>query len=66
MTNFTDFNYLWWEMNRPNVTKEEYEIALKKWVDRSLTREQQIKVLHDYAQSEYKKVLKQVEEKNDE
>jgi len=46
----TDFNYLWWEMNRPNVTKEEYEIALKKWVDRSLTREQQIKVLHEYMQ----------------
>tara|TARA_R100001129_G_scaffold140613_1_gene101731 strand:+ start:546 stop:722 length:177 start_codon:yes stop_codon:yes gene_type:complete len=52
MTNFTDFNYLWWEMNRPNVTKEEYEIALKKWVDRSLTREQQIKVLHDYMQGD--------------
>ena len=51
MTNSnTDFNYLWWEMNRPNVTKEEYEIALKKWVDRSLTREQQIKVLHEYMQ----------------
>ena len=51
MTEFnTDFNYLWWEMNRPNVTKEEYEIALKKWVDRSLTREQQIKVLHEYMQ----------------
>ena len=53
MTNSnTDFNYLWWEMNRPNVTKEEYEIALKKWVDRSLTREQQIKVLHDYMQGD--------------
>jgi hypothetical protein len=48
----TDFNYLWWEMNRPNVTKEEYEIALKKYISKSLTREQQIKVLHDYAQGE--------------
>ena len=46
----TDFAYLWWEMNRPNVTKEEYEIALKKYIEKSLTREQQIKVLHEYMQ----------------
>ena len=53
MTEFnTDFNYLWWEMNRPNVTKEEYEIALKKYIEKSLTREQQIKVLHEYMQEE--------------
>ena len=50
----TDFAYLWWEMNRPNVTKEEYEIALKKYIEKSLTREQQIKVWHDYAQGDKK------------
>ena len=49
-----DFAYLWWEMNRPNVTKEEYEIALKKYIEKSLTREQQIKVWHDYAQGDKK------------
>ena len=52
MTNFTDFNYLWWEMNRPNVPTEEDEIALKMYIDISLTREQQIKVLHDYMQGD--------------
>ncbi|QDP55827.1 MAG: hypothetical protein Tp1100SUR639781_40 [Prokaryotic dsDNA virus sp.] len=46
----TDFAYLWWEMNRPNVTKEEYEIALKQYIAKSFTREEQIKILHEYVQ----------------
>tara|TARA_R100000231_G_C5287876_1_gene153694 strand:- start:182 stop:367 length:186 start_codon:yes stop_codon:yes gene_type:complete len=53
-----DFAYLWWEMNRPNVTKEEYEIALKKYIEKSLTREQQIKVLHEYMHCEISGELK--------
>tara|TARA_R100000995_G_scaffold83582_1_gene59876 strand:- start:175 stop:336 length:162 start_codon:yes stop_codon:yes gene_type:complete len=46
----TDFAYLWWEINRINVTKEEKELAIKKYIARSLTTEEQTKALHEYMQ----------------
>ena len=51
----TDFAYLWWEINRINVTKEEKEQAIKKYVARSLTTEEQTKVLDEYMQEKEEK-----------
>jgi len=48
----TDYKYLWWEINRTNVTTEEKEQAIKKYIARSLTTEEQTKALHEYMQEE--------------
>ena len=51
----TDYKYLWWEINRTNVTKDEKEQAIKKYVARSLTTEEQTKVLDEYMQEKEEK-----------